>query len=429
MENQEIIATASAENKESGDNPEKVSYSFRERILLLIALTIGILWDRLVFSDALWAQEPGIRISYPIFWLCYLVLFYVFYWKRLRGSFVTWYVGICAALMCVWNFIYPNSNNSYRGLTVIVIPCVLMAHAQYAAREYTLKDAGELAVAWLSGWVITPFSGIGACFGAIHGSIAGERRTNVGKVLIAIAILIPVLGVLIALLSGADLMFGYYIQKILRDFDFTSLIWHTFAVIVVFILFYSFLWNVGYGKKSSATAKVVNIDSIISVIILGSVILLYVVFFAVQFTYLFARAGLPSTMPSFAEYARQGFGQTVAVSAINLIIFGIFLQGGKKYIRIMLAALLGLTVLMLVSGALRLNLYIDAYGLTWLRLLSAWFIVYLAAVIVLCAVRMLRDKLPAVAIAAIILIGWFLVLGYINPDWIIWKYNTILGWA
>jgi hypothetical protein len=305
-----------------------------------------------------------------------------------------------------------------------------MAHAQYTAGEYTLKDAGKLAKAWLLGWVLKPFSGIAACFEAIYSSVAGQRKGNAGKILIAIAIVIPVLVILIALLSGADLMFGYYIEKILKDFEIVSLLWHIVAIIVVFILFYSFLWNIGYGKKpGSAASKELAIDSIISAIVLGAVTALYIAFFAVQFTYLFARAGLPETMPSFAVYAREGFGQTVAVCAINLILFGIFLQGSLNRKKILLAVLLGLTAVMLISGALRLNLYVDAYGLTWLRLLSAWFIVYLAAVIVLCAVRMVNRKLPAVAIAAMILIGWFLVLGYMNPDWIIWQYNTVLGWA
>ncbi len=59
----------------------------------------------------------------------------------------------------------------------------------------------------------------------------------------------------------------------------------------------------------------------------------------------------------------------------------------------MLAGLLALTGVMLVSGFLRLKLYVDAYGLTWLRILSAWFVIYLAAVLILCFFRMAKEKL------------------------------------
>jgi uncharacterized membrane protein YczE len=79
---------------------------------------------------------------------------------------------------------------------------------------------------------------------------------------------------------------------------------------------------------------------------------------------------------------------------------------------------------MLVSGFIRLGLYIDAYGLTWLRLISGWFIIYLAAAVVLCAVRMLKEKLPLIMICAMLLLGWYVVLGYANPDGLIARYNT-----
>jgi len=415
--------------------PKKRQFSFKERILILAALAISILWDRLVLGEAAWNY---FGICYSAFWIGYLVIFYALYWERVKKNKTLWYLAVCAALMGVWNFIYTSfesgylyytANDAYQEWTIVVIPCVLMAHAQFAAEDLTLRDVGKMALAWIAGWIIKPFTGIPACFGALYSSVTGERRNNVGKVLVAIAVLIPVMVILITLLSGADMMFGYYIKQILNNFDVAELIWHCFAIVVVFILFYSFLWNVGFGKKSTLAVKPLKVDSIISTIILGAVTVLYVIFFAVQFTYLFARAGLPPTMPSFAEYAREGFGQAVAVCAINLIIFGIFLNSDKKHLRAMLGVLLGLTVMMLVSGALRLNLYVDAYGLTWLRLLSAWFIVYLAAVIILCAVRMVRKDIPAVAIAAMVLIGWFLVLGFVNPDWLIYHCNVELGWA
>ena len=74
-------------------------------------------------------------------------------------------------------------------------------------------------------------------------------------------------------------------------------------------------------------------------------------------------------------FRREGFAQTVAVCAINLLIFGVFLRFGarNRVTTILLASLLALTGVMLFSGFVRLGLYIDAFGMTWLRLLSAWF--------------------------------------------------------
>jgi len=152
-------------------------------------------------------------------------------------------------------------------------------------------------------------------------------------------------------------------------------------------------------------------------------------FCVVQFTYLFAEAGLPGGM-TYSEYAREGFAQTVVVCVINLLIFGVFLHFGKisKLITGMLAGLLALTGVMLFSGFVRLGLYIDFYGMTWLRLLSAWFIIYMAAVIVFCGIRLWRERLPLIALCTMILVGWYIVLGYLNPDGLIAWYNNWLNY-
>jgi hypothetical protein len=82
---------------------------------------------------------------------------------------------------------------------------------------------------------------------------------------------------------------------------------------------------------------------------------------------------------------------------------------------------------MLVSGSVRLSLYIGVYGLTWLRVWSAWFVIYLIAVVVVCAVRMLRERTPAIALCMLILLGWYVALGYVNPAGMVEKYNTYYG--
>ena len=79
---------------------------------------------------------------------------------------------------------------------------------------------------------------------------------------------------------------------------------------------------------------------------------------------------------------------------------------------------------MLCSGFIRLKLYIDAYGLTWLRMISGWFIIYLAAVIVMSAARLRVEKIPVMAYSALFLLVWFLVLGCTNPDAMIARYNS-----
>lgn len=404
----------------------KKDWSLTERLLLPASLLIGILFDRLIaarFASGLWEFA-----SYAAaFWLCYLAIFTLFYAKR--QGWVQWAVALCAVALCVWCLIFEG-NAEYKLLSLLVVPAVLMMHAQLASGEYKLKDAGRITAAWFSGWFVQPFSGIPAIVGVSGSLVSGGRRPVLKKVLIGAGIALPLLCVLIPLLSGADRVFGYWTSSIFSNLDFPSVARHVMIILIAAALFFSFLWNAGFSKRAAAEkSAAAPIDTVICCIVLGAVSLLYLLFCGVQFTYLFARSGLPGGM-TYATYAREGFAQTVAVCAINLLIFGVFLRYGtdKKPVKSLLAGLLGLTGVMLVSGFVRLGLYIDAFGLTWLRLISAWFIVYLAAVLIICSVRMLKEKLPAIALCALLLLGWYVALGYANPDALVDRYNQTNGY-
>lgn len=408
---------------------EKRVYSAAERLLLIAAIAIAILYDRLLIARFLTEDYP---MFVGGFWLCALAIFYLFFRKKLRCNPVSLYGAGCAIALCVWFFFFwnPPAHGYFGIINILVIPAVLMALVIYATGEFQLKDTWEIARGWLSGWFVKPFSGIPSVFGAIGSLVSGDNKSTVKKVGIGIAVTLPLLLILLPLLSGADRAFGYHLGQLLQRWNFSSLIGHTIVVVIAFVLFYSFLWNVGYGVKEKAIPKIsAHIDIVICGIVLGVVILLYIVFCIVMSTYLFAGAGLPGGM-TYSAYAREGFAQTVTVCAINLLIFGVFLRFGvrNKITTILLTSLLALTGVMLFSGFVRLGLYIDAFGMTWLRLLSAWFIIYLAAVIIICGLRIWKEKIPAIALCALILLGWFVVLGYLNPDGFVAWYNERHGY-
>ena len=422
------MGTAPPEWNDLVTKKEKRAISAAEKLLLPVVLAVAVLYDRLIFNE-LFSFSDHIPAMSGVFWLCFFGLFCAFYWKSLRRDHVSLYVAGCCVALCVWNFIFyrPGVNNAYATLTYLVLPAVLMAFAQYALGENTLKDVWGIAYGWLRGWFVRPFTGIYASLEALGSLMMGGKSSTARRAAIGLAVALPLLMVVVPLLHGADRVFGYYIDRLLSGFDIQKIFVHAIVIFLAFMFLYSFMWNCGINEKekNKAASKIsYSIDSLICCMALGAVCLVYVLFCAVQFTYLFAGAGLPGGM-TYSEYAREGFAQTVAVCAVNLVIFGVSLRFGekKKALTGLTAGLLGLTAVMLFSGLLRLRLYIDAYGLTWLRLLSAWFIVYLAAVIIICAARMLREKLPAIALSALLLLGWYAALGYSNPDALVSRYN------
>ena len=405
-------------------------WSKTEKLILPAALMIGILFDRLILKNF---TTTRIQPNYSLFWLGYLIIFYAVYWKRLKNDIVLWFVSACTTALIVWSVVFSFfkvNNYEYAFITALVIPSVLMAHAQWAARKLSWKDFDGavigMAVAWFEGWLIKPLTGLGELFGVSASFFTMKNKSVFIRAALGLLITFFMMVILIPLLMGADQMFNYFMLEISARLNLTSVFFHTSMILIVFGLFYSFIWNVGFGENEFVTIDATKkIDRIISTIILGSVVLVYLLFCGIQFTYLFARMGLPNHL-TYSQYARSGFSQTVTVCAINLLIFGFFLWRGKrgKLLSALLFSLLALTGTMLVSGAIRLFLYIDAYRMTWLRLISAWFIIYLAVVIILCVARLFaKRKFPVAGISALLLLVWYIALGYLNPDRFIEWYN------
>lgn len=404
---------------------EKVKIEKPERILILISLIAAILVDRLIFNADL-DMPVNLFFFAAIFELCFMILVYIFNWKRIYKKPLIWLASGFTAVLCVWNFLFDY--RSYYGiLTFAVIPAALMMTIQFSTNRYNLKQVKEIVMSWFAGWLIQPFSALPRFISVMSDTIFPKSNPVFKKIIAALAITIPLSSLLMVLLSGADKVFGHYVNEILGNFNLANFILHLILITIALVLFYSFLWNSRYAeaKKTAETErKEFSFDAVISYITLGTVLVLYILFCAIQFTYLFARMGLPAGI-SYSEYAREGFAQIVAIAAINLIIFGTVLKYSRKSkgITIMLYVLLAVTVIMLMSGFARLNLYIETFGMTFLRLISAWFIIYLAVVLIFCALRLLKDKIPLVGVCAFVLLGWYIVLGYINPDAFILKYN------
>ncbi|WP_229830365.1 DUF4153 domain-containing protein [Actinoplanes ianthinogenes] len=162
---------------------------------------------------------------------------------------------------------------------------------------------------------------------------------------------------------------------------------------------------------------------------LGLLTLLFATFVAVRLTVLFGgdphvrrTAGL-----TYAEYARAGFWQLCIVTGLTLVV----LAGAARWaprasardrlvLRVVLGALTVLTLVIVASALAQMQVYIDTYGLTRLRLLVAscevWFGVILVLVL-LAGVRIRAPWLPRAAIGAGVLA--LLGLAAANPDLLI----------
>ncbi len=173
-------------------------------------------------------------------------------------------------------------------------------------------------------------------------------------------------------------------------------------------------------------------------VILGLINLLFLAFVIVQVPYLFGGMDLVQATPDFklAEYARRGFGELVAVSALVLPILLLthwLLRKDKpmneKIYRVLAGIQIGLLLVIMISATQRLLLLTGnvGYGLTTVRFYPMAFMVFLALVFAWFALTVLRGARHQFAWGTLWLA--FFVLGSLhvmNPDDFIVRTNVKL---
>ncbi|MGW7517094.1 DUF4153 domain-containing protein [Streptomyces sp. NPDC054796] len=131
---------------------------------------------------------------------------------------------------------------------------------------------------------------------------------------------------------------------------------------------------------------------------------LFAAFNLVQLTVLFGGYDkvLSETGLSYAEYARQGFWQLLSATLLTLVVIAFALrwaprgrQSDGALVRGVLGTLCLLTLVVVVSALRRMDLYVDAYGLTRLRLSVFGMELLLGVVIVLIMVAGVRGAVSS----------------------------------
>ncbi len=267
-------------------------------------------------------------------------------------------------------------------------------------------------------------------------SINKDQRV-ISQVLKGILISIPVLFVFLLLFSSADLIFQKYISSLI-SIDIKPETIFRLVLILIATLVYIGAYSYSFRDKEKLFSVQKNgknyiIGQIESAILLGSVNVLFFIFMLVQLAYLFGGASNISSQGfTYAEYARRGFFELIAVAIISFLLLLIT----ERYIvkketnhaigfKVLSAACVVQVILIMASAFTRLLLYEEAYGFTTLRLYSHVFIIFLAVVFCLLFYKIYRDKREnAFAFQVFISVAIFLAaMNFLNPDAFIARRN------
>ncbi|MDA0353288.1 MAG: DUF4173 domain-containing protein [Chloroflexi bacterium] len=135
-------------------------------------------------------------------------------------------------------------------------------------------------------------------------------------------------------------------------------------------------------------------------VVLGSLAALFAVFVAIQVQYLFGGEAhvQSSTGLTYAQYARRGFFELVAVAALLLPVLLLADWArtrdwrSRATFRVLATLLVLLLLAVMTSAFQRLRIYVDAFGLTVTRFYAASFLAWLGAVFGWLLWSLLRDR-------------------------------------
>ena len=254
-----------------------------------------------------------------------------------------------------------------------------------------------------------------------------------------VLIALPIVAVLGVLLASADPIFGDWIKKV---FDLEKIPEYLFRLFYILIIA-AFLVGVylraihpsGDVEKPSPDAPAIKpfLGWTETGIILGAVDLLFLVFVFIQVRYLFGgQANITETGYTYAEYARRGFGELVAVAILSLGLYVVLSsitrmisRAAKVGFSVLSVLLMANVMVILASSLQRILLYEDAYGFSKLRTYTNIGIYWLAALIVVVVLLELLKKRGRFGLALMItLVGFGATLALVNVDGFIVNRNV-----
>jgi hypothetical protein len=154
--------------------------------------------------------------------------------------------------------------------------------------------------------------------------------------------------------------------------------------------------SLGAAARSAAIGAGRALGTTEAIVVLVAIDLVVGLFVALQLAYLFGGLDtLDAAGMKYSDYARRGYFELVAAAALaGGVLVALeyeVTRRSRAYIALALG-LVGLTIVVLASAALRLKLYQDAYGWTELRLYVAVSIAAMAVTLVALAVFLATDR-------------------------------------
>lgn len=401
------------------------------------------------------------------FWIIVILLGWAFdflFWKKPMGVNFAIYVILVIATGVI--LLRMDGLRLARGSSLLLLPIAILAAMTFIRIEpmtvflsvaMVLFLMGLFALTYLNGqwaryalldYIFGYFRLFGSMIARPLGFAAEVRReqptqdtkhsSQIWPVIRGIVIALPVIAIFASLLSSADPIFGKGLQDFIKLFKIENLPEYIFRLVYILVFAYALAGTFLHAaQKSDESVEEKTYGSPFlgfteSTIVLGSVVILFIIFVIVQFQYFFGgQANIHIEGYTFSEYARKGFGELVAVAFFSLLMLlglGAITRRETESQRVVFSglgiALVGLVIVMLVSAYQRLVLYEMAYGFSRLRTYTHVFMIWLGLLLISVVLLEMIRRERAVGLAMVIAsLGFIVSLNLLNVDSFIVKQN------
>lgn len=257
----------------------------------------------------------------------------------------------------------------------------------------------------------------------------GGRDGKLRYVIAGLVISVPLAAIVMLFLSEADVIFRRLLDDLFRNldrFDVPVTVANGAAgFMLVFFAFYCVIAGQVNKPVSSQVKPVRAGQPAVAITFMGVLALIYLVFCAIQVIYLFGGHRLPEGY-TYSSYARQGFFELVFVSALNLLLvnFCTYKFGRGRALKILLTLISACTYVMLVSSAYRMILYVQVYGMSFLRILVLWFLLVLSIVLGGITVYIYKKDFNLFRFTFFVCLVLWICFAFARADRIAAKYNA-----
>jgi len=370
-----------------------ISFS-RNNILVIGSITLSVffviaLWNFwTIFIDALGFNMTVFLLGTV---LVFLVSQGITNWKK---QFL-WIIPIVliAASFSLWE------NPYLKIISFLLLPFIVSVAFNYALSPKSITNMRFVLLSIFERMLL--ILKIPASIRLIFGGFYKTEEQN-KKILYKIGIglflfVILALSVFIPLLSSVDPQFAKLTQGVLDWFhDVLSfrymgrIIFATFASIFLISYFLSFEKRSLSADNQPAT-KSYSIDPVISGIVLGGVLFLYLIFIAIQFSRLFVDQ-LPLDFRTTEQLVKSGFWQLITLSIINIIFFFGYFKKTNSIVQNILKVFTIASFLLLLSAGHRMFLYAFFYGLSYEKFFASYTVLYCSLLFLALAYQIFANR-------------------------------------